>query len=91
LGLQHHLDHQCGTERAVQLVDCSRDDGDDGDSDAQVFAAAAFQLDGAGVKRRVELVCDMGDGCDQTIAPEPTSAMELRQVLDQVFRRNGRW
>ncbi len=66
--LQHDLDHRVGAERAVQLVELLTAGGVYRDGHAQVLAALAFaQFDGAGVKRRVELLRDAGDGMYQAI------------------------
>ena len=64
---QHHFDHGVGAERAVQLVELLAAGGGDGDRHAQVLAALAFaQLNGGGVKSRVKLVCNHGDGMYQS-------------------------
>ena len=68
MALQHHFDHGVGRQRAVQLIELFAAGGGDRDRHTQVFTALAFtQFDGTGVKRRVELFCNVGDGSDQTL------------------------
>jgi len=64
--LEHHLDHRVRRQRAVNFVKLCATGGSDGDGDAQIFAAFALaQLDGGGVKVRVKLRGNMGNGLHQ--------------------------